>query len=147
MADRTRSGEARPSVWAISGWVGQVRWDPRFKQMSVTKIHTVSVRASIKRGTLTLRCCAEPSGRDSRSGRTPTSWCPLPVFFLPRPNNLPSADRSVDFFRSGESLLWVVCLLGTSLIIEYLTVLSTGFVALLAGGETPEGETPCGEVF
>jgi hypothetical protein len=30
---------------------------------------------------------------------------------------------------------------------EYLTVLSTGFVALLAGGETLDGETPSGEVF
>jgi hypothetical protein len=71
----------------------------------------------------------------------------VPFFFLPRPNNLPIADRRVDFFCSGEYLLWVVCLLGASLIMEYLTVLSTGFVALLAGGETLGGETPSGEVF
>jgi hypothetical protein len=54
-------------------------------------------------------------------------------------------------------LLWVVCLLGDSLTAEYLIVLRTGFVALLAGGEprggeprdgeTPSGEFLCGEVL
>ncbi len=73
-----------------------------------------------------------------------TSWVPSPGFFLPRPNNLPSADRKVDFFRCGESLLWVVCLLGESLIVEYRMVLRTGLVALLSGGGI---DTASGELF
>ncbi len=75
-----------------------------------------------------------------------TSWLPVAGFFL-RPNNLPSAERKVDFFLCGESLLWVVCLLGASLTTEYLTVLSTGFVALLSGGGILAGETARGELF
>ena len=44
-------------------------------------------------------------------------------------------------------MLWVVCLVGASLIMEYLIVLSTGFVALLAGGEARAGETDSGEAL
>jgi hypothetical protein len=40
-----------------------------------------------------------------------------------------------------------VCLLGASLTTEYLMVLSTGFVALLVGGEAREGEAARGEFF
>ena len=77
----------------------------------------------------------------------PCPWLSLPAFFLPRPNNLPSADRMDDFLRLGEPLLWVVCLLGASLTTEYLTLLSGGFVALLTGGSTHAGETASGELF
>jgi hypothetical protein len=72
---------------------------------------------------------------------------PVPFFFLPRPNSLPRADRSVDFFRCGESILWFVFLLFESLIMEYLAALSAGLVALRAGGDTLEGDAPSGELL
>lgn len=53
----------------------------------------------------------------------------------------------MDFFRRGESLLGAVCLLVASLTMEYLTLLSGGFVALLVGGEAFDGESANGEVL
>lgn len=87
---------------------------------------------------------------DSRSGMETVLWwppAPFPVFFLPRPNNLPSADRRVDFFLCGASLLCDVCLLPTSLTTEYLTLFRTGFVALLVGAEVFGERSAKGGVF
>lgn len=42
-------------------------------------------------------------------------------------------------------MLCEVCLLAASLMVEYLTVLSAGFVALLAGGAAGDGEAAGGE--
>lgn len=68
------------------------------------------------------------------------------LFFLPLPKIFSSADRNVDFFRTGVPC--VVCLLGVSLMTEYRTVLlSAGFVALLAGAETLDGDVLAGDVL